>query len=148
MASSGPTCDRPLPSSPKWKDGNANPMSLAAAVTSGADMTPPIQAIAVPTSSAARLIGMLPGSFMSVSRPMSSNANTGSATHASAHMRAAGSMEMNVMEMPASVPSIAARGAHLRMYGPTKAPMSTMTPMMNAHARPASQARMGSLVCR
>ena len=50
--------------------------------------------------------------------------------------------------MPASVPSIAACGVYLRMYGPTNAPISTMTPMMNAQARPASQACSGSFVCR
>ena len=52
------------------------------------------------------------------------------------------------MEMPARVPSSAARGAYRRMYGPTNAPISTITPMMNAHASPASQARTGSWVRR
>ena len=74
--------------------------------------------------------------------------STGSAIQAASHIWAAGRIEMNVIEMPASVPSIAARGVYLRMYGPTNAPISTMTPMMNAHARPASQAWIGSLVCR
>ena len=50
--------------------------------------------------------------------------------------------------MPASVPSIAARGVILRMNGPMNAPMSTITPMTNAHASPASHARIGSPVAR
>ena len=33
---------------------------------------------------------------------------------------------MKVIEMPARVPSIAARGVSLRMYGPTNAPIITM----------------------
>jgi hypothetical protein len=36
----------------------------------------------------------------------------------------------------------------LRMNGPMNAPISTMTPMTNAQARPASQARTGSPVAR
>ena len=50
--------------------------------------------------------------------------------------------------MPASVPSIAARGVILRTYGPTKAPIMTITPIRNAHARPACQAWMESPVPR
>ncbi len=50
--------------------------------------------------------------------------------------------------MPASVPSIAARGVSARSCGPMKAPSSTMTPMMKHHARPASQATRASLVSR
>jgi hypothetical protein len=34
------------------------------------------------------------------------------------------------------------------MYGPTKAPISTITPMMKAQAMPAVQAWIGSLVFR
>ena len=59
-----------------------------------------------------------------------------------------GSIEMKVIEMPARVPSSAARGAYLRMYGPTNAPISTITPMMNAQAMPAFQAWIGSFVFR
>ena len=47
---------------------------------------------------------------------------------------------MNAIEMPASVPSIAARGVCARIVGPTKTPASTMTPMMKAQASPACQA--------
>ena len=67
-------------------------------------------------------------------------ASTGSAIHAASHICAAGRIEMNVIEMPASVPSSAARGVKRRIVGPTNAPMRMITPMMNAHARPASQA--------
>ena len=58
----------------------------------------------------------------------------------------AGRMEMKAMEMPASVPSMAARGVHLRTVGPTNAPSSTITPITNAQARPVSHAKIGSLV--
>ena len=60
----------------------------------------------------------------------------------------AGAIEMKVNEMPASVPSRAARGVYLRMVGPTKAPSNTMVPIRNAQASPDSQASTGSLVLR
>ena len=91
---------------------------------------------------------MPPGSFTSVKKPIRMMAITGRAIQAASHICAAGRIEMNVIEMPASVPSIAARGVSLRMYGPTNAPISTMMPMMNAQASPASQACIGSLVFR
>ncbi len=55
---------------------------------------------------------------------------------------------MKLIEIPARVPSRAARGVILRMNGPMKAPISTMTPMMKAQASPAAQARTGSPVLR
>ena len=55
---------------------------------------------------------------------------------------------MNAIEMPASVPSIAARGVSARIFGPTNAPISTMMPMMKHHARPARHAIIGSFVVR
>ena len=75
-------------------------------------------------------------------------ANATNAIQGTSHIWNTGRIEMNAIEMPASVPSIAARGVYLRMVGPTKAPSSTITPMMNAQARPACQARIGSLVRR
>ncbi len=68
--------------------------------------------------------------------------------HGVSHIWNAGRIEMNAIEMPASVPSIAARGVIARIAGPTNAPSSTMTPMMKHQARPACQARIGSLVLR
>ena len=47
---------------------------------------------------------------------------------------------MNATEIPARVPSIAARGVYFRIVGPTNAPIRTMTPMRKAQAIPASQA--------
>ena len=91
---------------------------------------------------------MLPGSFRSVKKPIRMITMTGSAIHSASNICAAGRIEMNAIEMPASVPSIAACGVYLRMYGPTNAPIRTMMPMMNDHARPAAQAVSGSLVCR
>ena len=55
---------------------------------------------------------------------------------------------MNVNEIPASVPSSAARGVSLRMVGPMKAPRRMIKPMMNAHASPASHALIGSWVAK
>ncbi len=51
-----------------------------------------------------------------------------------------------MIEMPASVPSSAARGVKRRIAGPMKAPIRTITPMMKAHARPADHAWSGSPV--
>ena len=68
---------------------------------------------------------------------------TGSAIHSASHIWAAGRMEMNAIEMPASVPSSAACGVYLRMTGPMNAPSNTMTPMMNDQAIPAVQATSG-----
>ena len=88
---------------------------------------------------------MLPGSLRSVKNPIRMTTITGNAIHRASHIWAAGRIEMKAIEMPASVPSIAARGVYLRMYGPTKAPSSTMRPMMKHQASPASQACIGSL---
>ncbi len=68
--------------------------------------------------------------------------------HGVSHIWNAGRIEMNAIEMPASVPSIAARGVIARIAGPTNAPTSTMTPMMKHQARPACHAITGSLVFR
>jgi hypothetical protein len=68
--------------------------------------------------------------------------------HGVSHIWNAGRIEMNATEMPASVPSIAARGVSARICGPTNAPISTMTPMMKHHASPACHARIGSFVVR
>ena len=111
-------------------------------------MYPPIQPIAVPTSSAASPTGMPNGSFTSVKKPIRMMASTGRPIQAASHICAAGRIEMKVIEMPASVPSIARAGRQLRMYGPTNAPIITMMPIMKAHARPACQACRGSLVFR
>ena len=104
--------------------------------------------MAVPTSSAARPTGIPPGSRMLVKKPTRMMPRTGSPIQAASQICAAGRMEMKVIEMPARVPSIAARGVIFRMNGPMNAPMSTITPITNAHARPASQARIGSPVAR
>ncbi len=74
--------------------------------------------------------------------------STGRPIQAASQICPAGRMEMKVSEMPASVPSSAARGVTLRMNGPTNAPINTITPMMNAQARPASQAWRGFPVFR
>jgi hypothetical protein len=68
--------------------------------------------------------------------------------HGVSHIWNAGRIEMNAIEIPASVPSIAARGVIARIIGPTNAPASTMMPIMKHHARPACHAMIGSLVLR
>ena len=90
-------------------------MSLTALLTSGADMNPPAQPIAVPTSRAARPTGMPKGSFRLVKNPIRMITSTGSAIQAVSHIWAAGRIEMKVSEMPARVPSMAARGVNRRM---------------------------------
>ena len=56
------------------------------------------------------------------SQPTRMNANATSPIHGACHICAAGRMEMNAIEIPASEPSIAARGVHRRIHGPTSAP--------------------------
>ena len=51
-------------------------------------------------------------------KPMMMIASTGSAIHSASHICAAGRIEMNVIEMPASVPSSAARGVKRRIARP------------------------------
>ena len=138
--------ERPSKSRSKFRDGRPIAMDSAASPTYAVSMKPPVHAIAVPTSSAASPIGMLPGSRTPETKPMKMIAKTGRATQRVLHMFAAGFIAMNVTEMPASVPSRAARGVYFRTIGPMNAPMRTMTPMMNAHARPAPHAAMGSFV--
>jgi hypothetical protein len=55
----------------------------------------------------------------------------------------AGRIEMNVIEMPASVPSIAARGVCFRIVGPMKAPRRMMIPITKHQASPACHAAIG-----
>ena len=77
---------------------------------------------------------------MPVKKPIKMMMSTGSEIHSASHIWAAGRIEMNAIEMPARVPSSAARGVYLRTYGPMKAPIRTMQPMMKHQARPAAQA--------
>ena len=74
------------------------------------------------------------------------NANATSPIHGACQICAAGRMAMNVIEIPASEPSIAARGVHRRIHGPDQRPAQHDQPMMNAQASPAIQAMTGSPV--
>ena len=98
----------------------------------------------VARTTATRPAGRLPGSRTLAVQPTRMITNAAKATYGTSNICAAGRIEMNVIEIPASVPSIAARGVHLRIVGPMKAPIRTMMPMMNAHARPDSHARMAA----
>ena len=68
--------------------------------------------------------------------------------HGTSHIWKAGRSEMKAIDIPASVPSIAARGVSRRIVGPIKAPISTMMPMMNAQASPACHASIALFVLR
>ena len=92
--------------------------------------------------------GMPPGSRTFAVHAISTIAKHTRPIHGTSHIWNAGRIEMNATEMPASVPSIAARGVIARIAGPTKAPIRTMTPMMKHHASPACHATTGSLVLR
>ena len=74
------------------------------------------------------------------------NAKATSPIHGACHIWAAGRMAMNAIEMPASVPSIAARGVHRGSTGRRAPRSSTITPMMKAQASPACHAWTGSPV--
>jgi hypothetical protein len=101
-----------------------------------------------PTITAARPPGIPPGSRMFAVHAIRTIAKQTSAIHGSSHIWNAGRIEMNAIEIPASVPSIAARGVCSRIQGPTNAPASTITPMMKHQASPACHASTGSFVVR
>ena len=102
----------------------------------------------MPTITATRPPGSPPGSRTFAVQAISTIASETNAIHGTSHIWNAGRSEMNAIEMPASVPSIAARGVWARIHGPTNAPRSTITPMMKHHARPACQASLASFVER
>ena len=74
--------------------------------------------------------------------------NVAMAIHGASIIWKAGRMAMKATEMPARVPSIAARGVKRRIVGPMNAPRMTIRPMNRAHSRPASQASTALLVLR
>ena len=94
------------------------------------------QPITEPTITATSPPGKPPGSRMFAVHAISTIAKHTRPIHGISHIWNAGRIEMNAIEIPASVPSIAARGVIARIVGPTNAPSSTMTPMMKHHARP------------
>lgn len=115
-----------------FSDGSPSAMSLPAVETSAVFMNPPIHPTALPMSKAARPIGKLRGNRMPPMKPTMMITRTGRAIHVASHICAAGRIEMNVREIPASMPRRAARGVSLRIVGPTKAPQRMIAPMMNA----------------
>ena len=62
------------------------------------------------------------------------------------YISSAGRIEMKVTETPASVPSSAARGVILRMYGAINPPIIRIKLWKNTQTRPASQPLTGSFV--
>ena len=100
----------------------------------------------VPITTASSPPGRLPGSRTPAIQLTMMIARVMKAIQGTSQLWKAGRIEMKVIEMPANVPSIAARGVYLRMVGPTKAPSSTIRPMMKHQASPACQARIGSPV--
>ena len=99
----------------------------------------------VPISTAASPPGTPPGSRTRAVQLIRMMPSEMKASHGTCQLRNAGRIEMKAMEIPASAPSIAARGVYLRRVGPTKAPIRMMMPMMKAQASPACQARIGSM---
>ena len=111
--------------------------SLAAAVTSAGSMNPPIQPIAVPEQQrgeADREVARQPHAGEEADQDDDrSPAGRSTAPPTSAR---AGRIEMKVMEMPASVPSIAARACTCGCTGRRRRRARMIRPMMNAQARP------------
>jgi hypothetical protein len=101
-----------------------------------------------PRTITARPPGMLNGSFTLAVQASRMIAKPKSAIHDACHISNAALIEMNAIEMPARVPSMAARGVYRRIVGPTKAPIRMITPIRNAHAMPASQASRAFCVLR
>ena len=62
------------------------------------------------------------------------------------YISSAGRIEMKVTETPASVPSSAARGVIMRIYGAMKPPIIRMKLWKNTQTRPADQPFRGSPV--
>src|SRR5919197_5203866 len=82
--------------------GGWTPTVDSDAATSGAFITPVAQPSAVPTITAARPAGMLPGNRMPAVQPTSTRVSDTNAIHGTSHDWNAGRMEMNAIEMPAS----------------------------------------------
>ena len=102
----------------------------------------------MPTTTAARPPGTPNGRRTLAVHDTSTIANDSNESQPTSHIWNAGRIEMKAIEMPASVPSIAARGVYLRIVGPMNAPISTMQPMMKHHARPKRHASTASFVFR
>jgi hypothetical protein len=98
------------------------------------------QPMIVPTMIAASPPGMPNGSRTPAVHDSRMIANVASAIHAALNISNDAFIEMNATEMPARVPSIAARGVYFLIVGPMNAPISTMMPMRKAQASPACQA--------
>ena len=73
-------------------------------------MTPVAQPRAVPTMIAARPAGTFPGNRTPAVQPTSTRVSETRAIQGTSQLWKAGRSEMNAIEMPASVPSMAARG--------------------------------------
>src|SRR5919199_111608 len=148
-ASSGAMSDRPWTTSPPGNGRCSASAEMLSPTLLGWRMSDQprataTQATAVETRTASRPTGASNGGGPPPSQPTRMKASATNAIHGATHICAAGLIEMNVMLMPASEPSSAARGVNLRMYGPKSAPSRTMQPMMNAQANPARQAFNGS----
>ena len=72
----------------------------------------------MPTITATRPPGSPPGRRTLAVQAISTIANETNAIQGTSHIWNAGRIEMNAIEMPASVPSIAARGVWARIHGP------------------------------
>ena len=100
-----------------------------------------IHATAVDTTTASKATGTPNGIRRLPRKPTRMIANAMKPIQAACHICAAGRIEMNVMEMPARAPSNAARGVMRRMYGPSTAPSSTITPTINARVKEVRDAK-------
>jgi hypothetical protein len=122
---------------PNWSNESATADGSSTPATPSAVAT---HATIVAMITATRPAGRLNGSGTAAVQATRISASVMNATHGTSHIWNAGRMEMKVSDMPARVPSMAAVGVTLRIAGPTKAPINTTMPMMNAHARPACHA--------
>src|SRR4051812_46256886 len=122
VASSGPMLLRPVNTSVEGSGGRS-PIWLTASETGARvlgvwPVATAIQYRTDPATMAARPPGIPNGRRTFAVQLIRMTANATNATNGmGSHIWNAGRIEMNVMEMPASVPSIAARGVNLRMYG-------------------------------
>ena len=118
--------------------------AITPAMSSLQPSTTATQAITVPTITAASPPGTPPGRRTFAVQAISTMPREMNEIHGTSHIWKAGRSEMKAIDIPANVPSIAARGVSRRIVGPIKAPISTITPIMKAQARPACQARIAA----
>ena len=129
---------------PKLAKASPRPLTLRPPRPSPNRLEP--QAISMPAAIATRPAGMAFGYLTPPNQLAMMMAKQTRPICGVMYISSAGRIEMKVTETPASVPSSAARGVILRMYGAMKPPIIRMKLWKNTQTRPADQPLIGSPV--